>query len=166
MKLFIIGYEGAALAVWLDTLEHNGVRTLVDVRLTPWSRRAEFVQSALRRALACRGIGYVHIPRLGCPAAIRNRYKATGDWDAYRAAFLGHLDTQPAALEELADLARSTTICLMCYERDASRCHRSLVADSLVRLSQGELEVVALTVPQSSGRTSKKPGGPGQLSLF
>ena len=34
-------------------------------------------------------------------------------------------------LATAAELAGSGAVCLMCYERDAARCHRSIVAERL-----------------------------------
>jgi len=38
-------------------------------------------------------------------------------------------------LEHLADLAEQRPVALMCFERNASECHRAMVADALVELN-------------------------------
>ena len=61
------GYEGADLEGFLGTLLARGVRTVVDVRLTPISRKPGFSKRRLAAALAELGIDYVHLPALGNP---------------------------------------------------------------------------------------------------
>lgn len=136
--LFTIGYERASLAGFVAALKAMGVATLVDVRDQPWSQRPEFRRDALRRSLLDSGIGYVHIRALGNPKEGRDAAKA-GDLESYRR----HMDARLASAEgqkglaKAADLAREGPICLMCYERDPAQCHRSRVADNLVRRELG-----------------------------
>lgn len=94
----------------------------------------EFRRDALRKSLLAAGIGYVHIRALGNPREGREAAKA-GDTEAYRR----HMDARLASTEgqeglgRAVELARKDPVCLMCYERDPAQCHRSRVADDLVR---------------------------------
>jgi len=69
------------------------VKTVVDVRELPLSRKKGFSKSAFCDALSAHGIAYLHA--LGCPKPIRNPYKADGNWQTYtRDFFLSQLGGQ------------------------------------------------------------------------
>jgi hypothetical protein len=126
--LYTLGYEGLSIEAFIERLQAAGVRTLVDVRALPLSRKKGFSKSAFSAALVAAGIGYWHAPALGCPKPIRDQYRADQDWAAYSRSFLAHLATQGAAVRELVKLSRATTACLVCFEADYTMCHRSYVA--------------------------------------
>lgn len=132
--LFTLGYEGLDIASFITRLQAAGVRSVVDVRELPLSRKKGFSKKAFCDSLAQAGIGYFHAPALGCPKPIRDRYRVDGDWDRYSRDFLSYLGTQEETLLELAKMAKATTVCLVCYEADFERCHRSYVARAAHRL--------------------------------
>ncbi|MDG4769766.1 DUF488 domain-containing protein [Solwaraspora sp. WMMD792] len=55
-----IGYEGRSVDGLIAELRAAGVSRLVDVRLTPISRKPGFSKSALAKALNAAGIAYEH----------------------------------------------------------------------------------------------------------
>lgn len=126
--LYTVSYEGQEIEGFLKRLLETGVKTLVDVRELPLSRKAGFSKRALAAALAVKGIAYAHMPQLGCPKNIRDRYKADSSWARYTHDFNNHLATQAAAVTELAHIAGATTTALLCFEADFARCHRTFVA--------------------------------------
>jgi uncharacterized protein (DUF488 family) len=126
--LYTTSYEGQSIDGFLERLRQTGVRTLVDVRELPLSRKAGFSKRALAEALTVEGIAYAHMPQLGCPKSIRDRYKADGNWARYTLDFDKYLATQTAAVTELAHIAGATTTALLCFEADFNRCHRTFVA--------------------------------------
>ena len=142
--LHTVGYEGATLDSVLAALERAGVRTLVDVRDAPVSRKPGFSKKALAAALERRGISYVHLRWLGNPKPGRDAGRA-GDIPAYHRIYFARLATPEAqdALAEAGRIAADGGACLLCYERDPSRCHRSLVAAELEKARP--LEIVHLT---------------------
>lgn len=142
-KLYTIGYEGMAIDAFLHRLTQIGVETIVDVRELPLSRKKGFSKTAFAAALQTAGIAYIHRPTLGCPKPIRDAYRADGDWSAYMSKFLAYLDTQGAAVAEVAKIARATSACLLCFEADFDRCHRSMVARAAAHV--GGPSVVHLT---------------------
>lgn len=133
VTLYTFGYEGLSIEVFVRRLVEAGVRTVVDVRELPLSRKKGFSKQAFARALSAAGIAYAHMPALGCPKPIRDCYKERGDWTAYSRAFSVYLAKQDAAIAELAKIARATTACLVCFEADFNHCHRSLVARAAAR---------------------------------
>src|SRR3954471_17458392 len=58
--LVSIGYEGKTVVDLVAQLLEQGVRVLVDVRLTPLSRKPGLSKSKLAEALVAVGIIYVH----------------------------------------------------------------------------------------------------------
>lgn len=126
--LFTFGYEGLDIAAFISRAQRAGVKTIVDVRELPLSRKKGFSKLSFREALAGAGIAYAHLPALGCPKEVRDRYKADGDWAAYTQGFLAYLATQRTTVVELVKIANTTVACLVCFEADFSMCHRTYVA--------------------------------------
>jgi uncharacterized protein (DUF488 family) len=135
VAVYTIGYEGRELSAFLAKLIDEGVRLLVDVRELPLSRKKGFSKRTLEKALGDHGIRYLHVRELGCPKAIRDSYKIDGDWKKYVRAFCSYLERQGTPLATVAQRARDSRACLMCFEMDFTRCHRSIVADALARKS-------------------------------
>jgi len=150
--IFTIGYEGASLGAFVSTLKRNDVDHVIDVRLTPLSRKNGFSKATLATAVRKRGIQYSHCPELGCPKDIRRRYQATGDFSEYAESYVTRvLSRRMIEVSRLAREGRSRHICLLCFEADAARCHRSLIAATAGKVSQAARGYVDLAV----GRTSR-----------
>jgi len=81
--LFTIGYEGLSMDRFTAQLKAAGVRRVVDVRELPLSHKPGFSKRPLSRALEGAGLAYEHIPALGCPRPIRNRYRADNNWPGH-----------------------------------------------------------------------------------
>lgn len=138
-KIYTIGYEGLGLEDFVGRLRRAGVRIVIDVRELPLSRKRGFSKGALAEALATARIRYSHMRSLGCPKPIRDRHRANKDWTEYTAAFMKHLGTQRAAVDELAQVCAERPAALLCYEADAGRCHRTYVARGIAAVSGGEV---------------------------
>lgn len=130
--LWTIGYERVGQGAFIGALKDAGVKTLVDVREVANSRRAGFSKKFLAAALDEAGIGYVHMKALGTPKLGRLAARA-GDHATMAKIFNGKLAEPESelALAELADLARSGHVCIMCLEHDWKHCHRAIVAKRL-----------------------------------
>ncbi|MCK6212305.1 DUF488 domain-containing protein [Georgenia sp. EYE_87] len=130
------GYEGKVVS---DLVAHAGglqAKTVVDVRLTPLSRKPGFSKKRLSQSLAEEGIDYVHLPDLGNPRDNRAGF-ADADGPSGHAARMRFqtevLSTAAAgvALQQLYEYARKGPVVVLCYE-DAERCcHRQLVLEAL-----------------------------------
>ena len=113
----------------IEKLKHAGVEVLVDVRAVPASRRAGFSKRILAASLAQAGIDYVHLRELGTPKAGRDAARKNRTAEMH-AIYEEHLQEPGAQL----DLARATQIAgerkaaLLCFEAEAHRCHREIVA--------------------------------------
>lgn len=133
-QLFTIGYEGANLIDFIETLKLMRVNVLIDVRELPASRRKGFSKNALKSALLDVGIDYRHEKMLGSPKDIRHRLREDWDYEKFFTSFQDHLDEQS---ELLSQLSKEITghIALLCYERDHHTCHRKPVAEALAELT-------------------------------
>jgi len=129
-----IGYEGAELDQFIQTLIRHHLSCVLDARERAGSRKKGFSKTALRTTLAQAGIGYRHERALGSPRALRERLRCDGDYRAFFATFKQYLKTRGPLLRELAASLQGQ-VALRCYERDANRCHRRPVAGKLARLS-------------------------------
>jgi uncharacterized protein (DUF488 family) len=133
MQVFTIGHGTRPAEELIECLLEAGVRTLVDVRRYPSSRRnPQFDGPSLAETLGQAGIVYRHAvelggrrsgesgeERFGCiPTAGFRSYAARMGTDVWQAA----LD---AALSEPEP-------CLMCAETLWTRCHRRLISELLV----------------------------------
>jgi uncharacterized protein (DUF488 family) len=147
-KLFTIGYEQTPAKAVLDELEGAGVKLLVDVRAVAASRRPGFSKSQLAAGLDERGISYLHLRGLGTPKEGREAARG-GKFALLHRIYAAHLKT-PQAREELDELSalvkKSGPICILCYERDHSHCHRQWIAE-IIEERDG-VKVANLVAPQ------------------
>jgi uncharacterized protein (DUF488 family) len=127
-RLVSIGYEGRTVDELIKVLRAQGVTVLVDVRMTPLSRKPGLSKRKLAEHLEASGIEYLHLKALGNPKNNRPPF-----WQGRAAdgcsAFDGLLDSpEPrAALATIAGLTASATVAILCFERDHHRCHRQVV---------------------------------------
>lgn len=133
MHVFTLGHGVRPLEELVAMLDDAGVRTLVDVRRFPGSRRnPQFNQGTLRDALAEAGIAYRHAVELGGrlsgePGEDGFGCLRTAAFRSY-AARMGTKEWQEALAQELAH----EVPCFMCAETAWQRCHRRLIAELLV----------------------------------
>lgn len=131
MTIYTIGYEGIDVDRFLSLLREHDIETVVDIRELPLSRKPGFSKNALADMLNLSGLEYIHLPELGCPKPIRNRYRTDGNWKRYTEGFLKYLDTQDEALAQLTAMATVSNCALLCFEADHNYCHRSMVANAV-----------------------------------
>jgi uncharacterized protein (DUF488 family) len=131
-RVWTIGYERVGIPDFIATLKAAKVKTLVDVREVPLSRRAGFSKNILAASLADAGIAYIHMKALGTPKLGREAARR-GDTQTMHRIFEARLSEPESqlALAETAELAGKGRICLMCLEHDWRVCHRSIVAQHL-----------------------------------
>jgi uncharacterized protein (DUF488 family) len=139
LHILTIGYEGVNLTDFIATLKAHRVRQVLDVRELAMSRRRGFSKTALSLALAGAGISYAHEHALGTPRWLRHRLREDGDVARFRKDFRRQLAAKRPVLESLAGTL-SGHVALLCYERNPSECHRSLVAAALARSTGAAVE--------------------------
>jgi len=137
---YTIGYEGRELDDFIDRLQQERIKVLIDIRENPASRKPGFSKSQLQGALQESGIEYVHVKALGSPKAIRYEYKNGGDREAFFKAYRAYLKKQITHLRDVLDAVRDRTCCLMCLERHPMDCHRLAVSEMLRELDGNGLK--------------------------
>jgi len=131
--LFTIGYEGSTLENYLNRLIKNNVKTLVDVRKNPLSRKYGFSKRTLSETIRKLGMEYIHMPDLGIISEKRNNLKTQSDYnrlfDEYERTVLQQNET---ALNRLLRLVEDDKrVAITCFEEKAWMCHRGRVAKAL-----------------------------------
>jgi uncharacterized protein (DUF488 family) len=131
MRIFTIGYEATTMAEFLEALSSAGVERVIDVRALPLSRRPGFSKTPLKKALAEAGIEYVHLKALGTPAEGREAARK-GRHEDLKRIYAAQLDLPEAivAAQQMRELAAEKRSALLCFEREPSGCHRSLLLAS------------------------------------
>ena len=134
--LYTVGYEGLKIDEFLTLVLDSPIDLIVDTRWTPLSRKPGFSKSGLRQRLTDQRKEYVHIPQLGSPKVLRQELADSQDWSAFARQYLAWLNDQEEALASLRALAAGMVVGLLCFEANPHRCHRSLVATTVL----GQLE--------------------------
>ncbi|UKJ62871.1 DUF488 domain-containing protein [Cellulosimicrobium cellulans] len=130
------GYEGRSVDELVEDALHQGVVTVVDVRLNPISRKRGLSKSALSATLAVAGVEYVHLRALGNPKDNRAGFAETSTAEGqharhrFQAEVLATLDAQNA-LRTIEKLQCRGPVLLLCFEATEGCCHRALILDAL-----------------------------------
>ena len=116
VKIYTIGYQGRSVEEVQKLVEHYNIALLVDVRSKPYGRRFDFNRKALE--------------------AIFPGYRWMGD----RLGGFSAISDQ--AISDLAELACSQRVLLMCMERLPKDCHRGY--ELAERLRAHDIEAIHL----------------------
>jgi uncharacterized protein (DUF488 family) len=131
LSITTIGYQARTVDEIIGMLQAADVKILVDVRLTPLSRKPGLSKNGLAARLRDAGIDYVHLRQLGNPRDNRDAFRRGDEHAVARYRAVLRTPEGQAALGQLLRLATHRRISLMCFEHDASECHRSMVAEAL-----------------------------------
>lgn len=133
MRIFTIGYEGTTQAALVATLVEAGVELLADIRAVPLSRRPGFSKNVLANGLREAGIDYIGLKALGTPPDGREAARRH-DLAGLSRIYAGQLDLPEAMMQgaQLRDLVAERATALLCFERDPTCCHRSLLIDAVL----------------------------------
>ena len=132
--IYTIGHSTPTIEVFLSMLESYDIKTIVDIRRFPGSRKfPQFNQDNLKIALEEAGMQYISMLDLGGRRKPNNDSKNT-IWK--NESFRGYADyMETAAFEnavlKLEEIATKYTTAYMCSEALWYRCHRAMVSDYL-----------------------------------
>jgi uncharacterized protein (DUF488 family) len=146
VSIYTIGHSTRPAEEFVRLLREHDIRTLVDIRTVPRSRRnPQFEQSVLADALKAEGIEYRHLPELG---GLRKPRQDSANAAWRNESFRGYADYMAtdefqSGLDALVDLAQGQPTAIMCAEAVPWRCHRSLVADALTGLGHDVKHIVS-----------------------
>jgi uncharacterized protein (DUF488 family) len=166
VRVWTIGHGTRPAEELVETLERAGVRTLVDVRRFPGSRRnPQFDRDALAETLAGAGVAYRHAVELG---GRRSGEAGEEDYACLRvAAFRSYAarmrtDIWQAALA--AEFAQPAP-CFMCAETDWRKCHRRLIAELLTARGDEAVHLVRPGEREAHGLYPESEARDGRLYL-
>jgi uncharacterized protein (DUF488 family) len=134
--LFTIGHSTRTLQELVQALQAHSIKTLVDIRAFPMSRRLpHFNRESLEHSLQEAGMRYIWMKELG--GRRKKSAKHSPNLALRNESFRNYADYMltpqfEAAIAELLTIAAQSRTAYMCAERVYFRCHRMLVSDWLV----------------------------------
>ncbi|HEY6247394.1 MAG TPA: DUF488 domain-containing protein [Pyrinomonadaceae bacterium] len=134
LQLWTVGHSTRSAEELGHLLQIHQIRTLVDVRSFPGSRRyPQFNKAILSEFLTTMNIDYVHAPRLGGRRKPNAKSPNTAWKNASFRAYADYMETAEfkEGIQDLIEIARKESTAIMCAESLWWRCHRSLIADYL-----------------------------------
>ena len=141
-----VGVYDSSLDAFIAKLKRHHVALLVDVRQRRGVRGRDYAWAnslRLQAALEQSGIEYRHLPELAPTTELRQLQYREDDLlkvgkrsrvelsEEYRRRYLDEVLDRVDLGRVLNSLPDEATTALLCVERDAPACHRSLIADRL-----------------------------------
>jgi uncharacterized protein (DUF488 family) len=133
--IYTIGHSTHPIDKFISMLQSFQIEKLIDVRTIPRSRfNPQFNKDTLAKSLLKEGIEYEQRPGLG---GLRKPKKDSINDGWRNDSFRGYADYMQtdeftAQLNDLIKEAKRKRVVIMCAESVPWRCHRSLIADSLI----------------------------------
>jgi uncharacterized protein (DUF488 family) len=131
MKIFTIGFTKKSLEEFVELLQRNKIKRVVDIRANPSSQLAGFAKSRdleylLKKLL---NIDYIHVKELAPTRELLKKYRKDKKWGEYEEEFNKIISKR--RIETYFDkMTRNVdAICLLCAEDKPEQCHRRLVAE-------------------------------------
>ncbi len=134
--IFTIGHSTHPIDEFVQLLLAHGVKEVIDVRSIPKSHHnPQFNLDALKTSLKQAHIKHKHLSRLG---GLRHTKADSMNLGWRNTSFRGFADYMAssefeAGLQELMKVASVRSTAIMCAEAVPWRCHRSLIADALIK---------------------------------
>jgi uncharacterized protein (DUF488 family) len=149
--IYTLGHSTRSLEEFFALLSQYHVRTLVDIRSLPGSRKfPHFDRENMEKVLPENGVTYVWFKSLGGLRRVRKDFDSpnTGLTNSGFRAYADYMASEEfrSGVQELLKLASDSVTAVMCAEAVYWKCHRRLLSDSL--LARGA-EVLHILGPKS-----------------
>lgn len=137
-EVWTIGHSTRSVEEFLALLQEHAIDSLVDVRSFPGSRRCpQFGRETMSAWLADDAITYQHAHDLGGRRNRQHEVDPAINAAWHNASFRNYADytlgdAYEAGMAQLAIMAHTSRVAFMCSEALPWRCHRSLIANTLV----------------------------------
>jgi uncharacterized protein (DUF488 family) len=147
-SIFTIGHSTRPFVEFLELLQTYAVKEVVDVRSIPKSRHnPQFNTDTLRESLHHAHIRYRHLKKLG---GLRHAGKDSTNLGWRNVSFRGFADYMAVqefseGLDTLIKIASVRKAAIMCAEALPWRCHRSLIADALIKKGWAVRDIMSRT---------------------
>ena len=136
LSIYTIGHSTRSIEEFTELLKIHGIKEIVDVRSIPKSRHnPQFNEETLKQSLQLAHIRYRRLEKLG---GLRHSKKDSINLGWHNVSFRGFADYMATpefseGLEALMKTASKRETAIMCAEAVPWRCHRSLIADALIK---------------------------------
>jgi uncharacterized protein (DUF488 family) len=167
LTIWTVGHSTRTIDDFIGILRHYHIRTLVDVRHFPGSRRwPHFGKAALAATLAAAGIRYEHLVELGGRRPVRADSRNIAWRNASFRGYADYMETEAfrSGVARLLEIARAGRTAFMCSEAVWWRCHRSMIADYLKSVGVRVLHILDANRLQEHPYTSAARLIRGRLS--
>jgi len=143
MKVFTIGFTQKTARRFFETLISNRIDLLIDVRLNNKSQLAGFAKDPDLEYFLDKigGIAYVHDPMLAPSEQLLKSYRNREiSWDQYESAFEAIMEDRDIDhyIRHTYEKDQQYSVCLLCSEPTAEKCHRRLIADHFALVFHSE----------------------------
>src|SRR5665213_2875227 len=134
--IYTIGHSTHPIDEFVELLQAHDIKEVVDVRSIPMSRHnPQFNSDTLKQSLQQVHIRYKLLKKLG---GLRHTKKDSINLGWHNTSFRGYADYMASGdfekgLEALIKIANLRNTTIMCAEAVPWRCHRSLIADALIK---------------------------------
>jgi hypothetical protein len=143
VSVYTMGYEDRSVDGFFNKLLRAGIRSIVDVRANPVSRKYGFARSSLASLAGKLGVGYMHRPELGISSEKRRDVQTPAEFRELFGYYEREILPEEAeAVVKVAELVRTVPSVLVCMEKEAVDCHRSRLATRVASLTN--LKIVHL----------------------
>jgi len=165
--LYTVGHSTRTLDELGAVLKAHFIRTLVDIRAFPMSRRLpHFNRESLEKALPALRIQYLWMKQLG--GYRKKLRKDSPNLGLRNASFRNYADYMltpefEQAVSRLVSIAEQGPTAYMCAERVWFHCHRMLVSDWLVAHGHTVLHIDGIQAPTAHRLTREAHLVKGQL---
>lgn len=123
--VYTIGHSTHPIERFVELLQRHGIRTLADVRSTPFSRfNPQFNRASLGQSLAAAGIRYEF---LGEELGARTSDPSCFENGRVSYARLAATPLFQRGLARLREMAKNERVAMMCAEREPLDCHRTIL---------------------------------------
>ena len=135
-NIFTIGHSTRSIEEFTELLRTYNIKEVVDVRSLPKSRHnPQFNEGTLEQSLQLAHVRYRRLEKLG---GLRHSKKDSVNLGWHNTSFRGFADYMATiefseGLEALMKIASTRGTAIMCAETVPWRCHRSLIADALIK---------------------------------
>jgi uncharacterized protein (DUF488 family) len=144
IKLYTIGFTGKSAQKFFELLEKNGVKKIIDTRISNNSQLSGFAKGQDLKFFARRvaQIDYEHLLQFAPTKELLDRYRQKAiTWDEYTVEYLNLLEIRD--IKTLVDPTGLHGSCLLCSEHSPEKCHRRLLAEYLQAIYP-EIEIIHL----------------------
>lgn len=144
IKLYTIGFTGKSAQKFFELLENNGVKKIIDTRISNNSQLSGFAKGQDLKFFARRvaQVDYEHLLQFAPTRELLEQYRQKAiTWDEYTVEYLNLLEMRD--IKTSVEPASLHKCCLLCSEHSPEKCHRRLLAEYL-QANYPDIEIIHL----------------------